>query len=664
MNPFLAFAASVALIGVGAPSPAAEYIQYRGGCPLSFRKFIDSQTTKAYTKITFFGGSASEGLGASKPDLGFRSLLMRQLRQQFPGATLAENNSAIGGTGAWLGAFRTQTDALYGGAALVFVEFAVDAPGASEAEESAAVEGIVRQILARDWTTDIVFLYALDRGQIGAYRQGRLPDRVAWHERIAEHYGIPSVDMGRFVADKIAASELTLDAACKDGLLTTDRGHALYMEAIRPLLDRCKTAAQEPGKPVPHKMPKPLCGNSPRPLGEGQGVRATSVSPRPLGEGQGVRASAALSLPAMDHARCVPYDWARLDAGWNVGCQSSVDRFMHVLQCDRPGAVLTLRFKGSQVGCYDLLGPDSGDLEFSIDGGAWKLRPNFDPACCTAPRPHGLPLATGLDAAEWHELRLRVAEKQPAGSQGRTARIGWLLVDGEVEDPHAKPDPLARLDAIYAAMDPLDYAPPADRWQNLDRTIQRLRDGGALRIVMLGDSIIGDTSSSKYDLLLQRMYPKCKIEKITSVRGSTGCWWYKDGHVDEYVLRHKPDLLMIGGISQREDIDSIREVIHQVRAKQSPEILLMTPAFGATSDPHIRTWTFAIAPDGTDYRARLRRLAIEERCGFVDMTGPWWRYVQQSGKCYGWFQRDRVHANERGFQILGHILEKFFAPEK
>ena len=99
MNSLVAFAAAVALTGVTAPSPAAEYIQYRGGCPNSFRKFIESQTTKAYTKITFFGGSASEGLGASKADICFRSLVMRNLRQQFPGATLAENNSAIGGSG-------------------------------------------------------------------------------------------------------------------------------------------------------------------------------------------------------------------------------------------------------------------------------------------------------------------------------------------------------------------------------------------------------------------------------------------------------------------------------------------------------------------------------------------------------------------------------------
>jgi hypothetical protein len=223
--------------------------------------------------------------------------------------------------------------------------------------------------------------------------------------------------------------------------------------------------------------------------------------------------------------------------------------------------------------------------------------------------------------------------------------------------------PLARIDAIYAGMDPLRYSPPSDRWRNLDATRKRLQEGDALRIVMLGDSIIGDTSASRFELLLGRMYPRCKIEKITSTRGSTGCWWYKlDNHVDDYVLRHKPDLLMIGGISQREDIDSIRAVIHQVRAKQSPEILLMTPALGALSDPHIRQWTFEIKPGSTDYRARLKRLAEEEKCGFVDMTGVWWRYVRRSGKDYGWFQRDRVHANERGFQILGRILEKFFAP--
>ncbi len=599
-------------------APAADYIRERGGSPNAFRKFVESQKTQAYTKITFFGGSITEGAGASKPELCYRSLLMKTLKQEFPGATLAENNSAIGGTGSWLGAFRTRNDALYGGAALVLVEFALEDGDAPEAQVLSSMEGIVRQIIARDSTTDIVFLYTLAKNQLETYKKGQLPDRVQWHEKIAKHYSIPSVNLGQFAAEKILAGELTWEDFSKD------RGHALYVEALKPYIAKSKAS---PSAVVKHELPK------------------------------------ALTPAPMDNAQCVPYEWAKLDAGWKPGQRSPTDRFRHVLIGDQPGATLSLKFKGSQVGYFDAIGPDTGDLEFSIDGSAWKVRPNFDSASHDLVRAHARPLATGLDPKQSHELRLRIASKIPEGSTGRSARIGWLLVDGEADDPLARPDLLARLDAVYGAMDPLKYTPPADRWKNLDGTMQRLRDGGTLKIVMLGDSIIGDTSSSKYELLLQRLYPKIKIEKITSTRGSTGCWWYKnDNQVENYVLRHKPDLLIIGGISQRDDTESIREVIKQVRAKQSPEIFLMTPAFGATPDRHIKEWTFDIKPDGTDYRARLKRLADEEKCGFLDMTGPWWRYVQDSGKDYGWFQRDRVHANERGFQILGRIIEKFFLP--
>jgi len=61
-------------------------------------------------------------------------------------------------------------------------------------------------------------------------------------------------------------------------------------------------------------------------------------------------------------------------------------------------------------------------------------------------------------------------------------------------------------------------------------------------------------------------------------------------------------------------------------------------------------------------RAQYSMPASEEGCEFLDMTGPWWQYVQDSGKTYGWFRGDAVHANERGTQILARILERYFAP--
>jgi len=581
----IAAAGAKACIGDGG------YIHQRGGCPNAFHRCRESQKTAAYTKIVFFGGSITEGAGASKPQFCYRELLMRQLHQDFPGAVLMQNNAAIGGTGSWLGAFRTANDALSGGAALAFVEFAVNDGGSPEEQVYASMEGIVRQIIARDPTADIVFLYTLHKDHMADYRQGKLPDRVAWHEKIAEHYNIPSVNMGQYAAQKILKGDISFDEFAKDGVHPTDRGYAIYLEALRPFLAQAEAAADR-GQLVRRQMPKPF-------------------SPAP-----------------MEHAQCVSYDRAQLDGSWKVGQHSPVGRFSHVLQSDKPGATLTLRFRGAEVGLFDAIGPDSCDFEASIDGGPWQPQPDFDRYCVHSTRPHNRPIASGLDPKQWHQLRLRIAEQKPAQSRGHTARIGWLLVDGEVPDPFFGLSPLKRIDAVYAGMDPLSYTPPADRWRNLDGTRKRLGEGDSLKIVMLGDSIIGDTSGSRFELLLGRMYPRSKITKITSTRGSTGCWWYKlDNHVEEYVLRHKPDLLMIGGISQRQDVESIREVIHQVRAAQSPEILLMTPAFGVPTSPHIRQWTFDIKPGATDYRARLRRLAEEEKCGFLDMTGPWWRYI-------------------------------------
>ena len=163
------------------PISADDYIHDRHGCPNAFGKFAESQKTAAFTKITFFGGSITEGAGASKPENCYRELTMRQLQHDYPGAVLAENNSAIGGTGSWLGAFRTTGDALYGGTALVFVEFAVNDGDAPEQQVYASMEGIVRQIFARDSSTDVVFLYTLVKNHMEAYKQGKQP--IAWPGR-------------------------------------------------------------------------------------------------------------------------------------------------------------------------------------------------------------------------------------------------------------------------------------------------------------------------------------------------------------------------------------------------------------------------------------------------------------------------------------------------
>jgi hypothetical protein len=215
----------------------------------------------------------------------------------------------------------------------------------------------------------------------------------------------------------------------------------------------------------------------------------------------------------------------------------------------------------------------------------------------------------------------------------------------------------------------VQYEPAADRWQFLPQTMQRLATGGPLRVVMLGDSICNDTSNSLYETLLSRIYPKAKIEIVTSVRGGTGCWYYKDeGRVKPYVLDYRPDLVMIAGISHGFDVESIRSVIRQIRAGSNCEILVLS---GAIAPREVYEPAFvrskpaaAVALDDMEqFSARMRRMCREERAEFFDIRRAWEDYMLRSYKPYDHFARDTIHGNSRGKLVVGRILGRYFEPK-
>jgi len=204
--------------------------------------------------------------------------------------------------------------------------------------------------------------------------------------------------------------------------------------------------------------------------------------------------------------------------------------------------------------------------------------------------------------------------------------------------------------------------------------MEALRSGRPLRVVMLGDSIVNDTSNSAWDVLLERLYPKARIEIIASVRGGTGCQYYRqENRVEQYVVRHKPDLLVIGGISNGFDVEAIRSVIQQVRRQISAEVLVLSDAVGVHGDP--RAWPLMMIEPGKQgdemrkrlaalgpYRLGLREMAAEEAVEYFDMATIWDTCIAHGGKPYEYYLRDPVHANERGRQILARMLVGFFAP--
>jgi lysophospholipase L1-like esterase len=244
-----------------------------------------------------------------------------------------------------------------------------------------------------------------------------------------------------------------------------------------------------------------------------------------------------------------------------------------------------------------------------------------------------------------------------------------LTVDALTVRPVSRRSVARWADGVYRTMPRLEFTPPADRWKYLSLTMQKLRNDEPLTIVMLGDSIVNDMGNSGYETLIERRYGRGPIHVITSVKGGTGCQYYRQkGRVKQYVLDYKPDLLIIGGISHNWDDAPVRDVIRQVRAQSSCDIMVMTGAVTPLSrmlddfELHSGQPRSIAAARAATFSERMRKMAEEEKVEFLDLDGIYTAYVEKSGRGHDWFMRDPVHANVRGQQVMARILERFFAP--
>jgi len=601
-----------------------DYYQIRGGIPNSQYFFKNDKVGNQY--LFFIGDSVLNGTGLKDAGLRYSAQMVNGFKKHFPDAGPRETRHIQPG-GSWFGLYRcSRGQPVFGevicSGHLAILDFAADDRDAEISQVKTAVEGVIRQITLYRATHSRILVYTLTPEMLKAYQAGQTPEYIAVCEQVAEHYGVPSLNLAKYAADKIKSGAITFDAFSADGINPTDAGAKIYAEAVAAFVDALMAAYPVPEKPAAYKLPPPL-------------------------------------FPETDDSgRIVAYEdpQVKQTGTWKPGQASPVGPFRHLLVSDQPGASLTLAFKGSEIGIIDVVDKDSATYEYAVDGQpARKLAAPQDVA---APTMRPVSLAKGLDRNAEHTLVLKVAGPG-------VVRMGGFLLNGSVADAYAGMSTLQRIDAIYAAMDPIVYTPPKGRFDNIPKTMAKLRDGGELRMVLLGDSIMGNTSGSSFELLLMRDYPTCKIIKIPSLRSSTGCKYYReDNRVQDYVLRHNPDLLVIGGISNGGDAEAVRSVIQQVRAKKpDTEVLLLTPVFGAMRDEHIRTFTREIDTTTSNFRYNMQKVAAEEKCAFFDMTGPWWAYVQDSGKTYGWFMGDAVHANQRGCQIIGRLLEMWFKTE-
>ncbi len=318
--------------------------------------------------------------------------------------------------------------------------------------------------------------------------------------------------------------------------------------------------------------------------------------------------------------------------------------------------------------------PRTGKIAIQIHGGATEIRyrnitieeldaqpspaPADHNAVNTTDRPDTMMEDSPVDFAKHGGL---MPAKYPADvkERGEPAEKDYLIFSTPCRS-------LSQIATIQKDMPPGQFTTPPADWTHLRRTRRILTEGGDLRLLALGDSIVNDTMRSGWVAQLQAAYTKARIDARVFVRGGGGCQHYReDGRVEKYILPWKPDLVYIGGISQK-SIESIGEVIRQLRAGlPDVEILLASGAFGST-DPRDPV-ALANAPhSGTGaYGQALKELAAHQRCAYLDMTTPWVEYIQSAKLHPHLFYRDPVHANEFGEQILAKIMMAFWtAPDQ
>ncbi|MCX7006912.1 MAG: GDSL-type esterase/lipase family protein [Kiritimatiellaeota bacterium] len=313
------------------PDPnTCEELRMRDGLPNFFAKLAAGGPVR----VAYFGGSITAAAG-------WRPKTFAWFKQQFPKAELIEINAAISGTGSDYGACRIAGDVLCKNPDLVFMEHRVNGGGGYEAK---SVEGIVRQIWKQNPRTDICLVYTVSQDALKNLQAGKQPWFGDIMEKVANVYGIPSIDLGGEIAKREKDGSLIFkgDAPVagklvfsKDGVHPGDEGHAVY----RDIIARSMLAMQKLGAPQAHTLPTQM-------------------------DARCWETAALVPVAQLAHsAGWKPVD-AKTDAVYRDDFGRTDAMLRGALTCDKIGETITVKWTGTTIGFSDI--PQGKDMEVEV----------------------------------------------------------------------------------------------------------------------------------------------------------------------------------------------------------------------------------------------------------------------------------------------------------
>lgn len=324
-------------------------------------------------RVVFFGGSITHMKG-------WRDMIKEQLQQRFPDTEFDFVERGLPSAGTTPHSFRMAADVLSAGPVdLMFIEGAVNdyVNGFTPQQQVRGMEGVVRHALDANPYTDIVMLHFIQDKFIDMFANGQVPDVILNHDRVANHYLIPSINCAGEVSERINWGELTWKEF--GGIHPAWEGHKYYAAAINELFDSMWNVSD----PVlaPHDIPQLLD-----------------------------------SFSYID-GKYVDMDKVKIKSGWKFSDSWIPDDeaktrpgFVNVpmLHAAEPGATFTVPFTGSAVGLFMACGPHSGVLEYKIDDAPFKEIDTYTAWSRNLYIPWLHLLEDELDASVPHKLTLRL----------------------------------------------------------------------------------------------------------------------------------------------------------------------------------------------------------------------------------------------------------------
>lgn len=324
------------------PAPVKEF-NVRSGLPFFFKKIRENKKVR----IGFIGGSIT------RAEDQYRQQTLQLLKDRFPRTEFEEVVAAIPGTDADLGVFRVDEQLISKHPDLVFIEFAVNGGHAK------GVEGIVRKIWKQLPSTDICLIYTATAAQVNSYYTfGNIPPHIKGLEQIANHYAIPSIHLGFRISSLMQEGKMSgvlnksaaqsIPAFTKDGVHPTREGGNEYALTI----DAAFSQWQDSGIASASSRLKEA-------LDTDNWENAVALDPASFKKIRGWKTSK------------VPYPFEYIGKGKWVNS---------LFAAEDSKSYIRFEFEGTQLGIFDIGGPEVGQLEVIIDGNSSKFN-RFNKYC-------------------------------------------------------------------------------------------------------------------------------------------------------------------------------------------------------------------------------------------------------------------------------------------